>query len=452
MNNIFNMLLPKNKKDVYFWFLFALAMLPIIYICCFGALDYMSLNIVLFSSILGYFLYRLIGSLVLKKKITFKINLTFILLSTLFLLIFVSAIFSQNPKATWLGVVDGEHKDVSVFQYLFYYLIAVCAMNIDKNNLKHLFYSFLTVISIMMIIQFCKQDYSFGFVNKNHTGYYLSITVCLAIGLILHSKNIYEILILSIILLMHFVSLVLNNSLGPIIGLIAYFVFAFIYYLIHNKKIFTRLFFVILACVCVFSFFDFVPKVKNIKDEETPIATQLVDVGLVALNKINIISDARFRESMLKRGGMTPGADGYDRFDMWEKSLDNMKEYPIFGVGVGAWKSYNSEFTARAPHNEFLELGACAGIPALLVYLTLLLTLFIMFRKKYKSQSFSSFIVFGAILSYLVQSVFGNILPFTAPLFYVMIGLAIKFISQKENLIENKQENDENLTTEKETV
>ena len=37
------------------------------------------------------------------------------------------------------------------------------------------------------------------------------------------------------------------------------------------------------------------------------------------------------------------------------------------------------------------------------------------------------FIVFGAILAYLVQSVFGNVLPFTAPLFFLMIGLAIKF-------------------------
>jgi len=249
----------------------------------------------------------------------------------------------------------------------------------------------------------------------------------------------------------------LNNSFGPILGLLVYLVLLFIYSLIHNRQQIKKVCAIILSCVLIFSFFDFVPKVKELKSEPAPVITQLVDVSLVALNKVNIISDEKFNEIMGERGGMTPGADGYERFDMWGKSLNNMLEHPVFGVGVGAWNSVNSEFIYRAPHNEFLELGAIAGIPALLTYLALILFLFISFRKKHKKLNELSFTIFGAIIAYLVQSVFGNILPFTAPLFYVMIGLAIKFVSEKEtqnilndqSLEKNEKEiNNQDLTKE----
>jgi len=457
MKNFLIKLLPPNKKDVYFWFLFALAILPIIYICLLQMFNYMMLNTLLLSVIIGYFLYRIIQCLIFKRKILFPKSIAFILITFMFLWIFVGSFFSQNMSATWLGRVDGVHKECSVFQYIFYYLVAVCAINLDKKNIKHLFYCFLIVINTIIIIQIFKHDYGFGFINRNHTGYYLSISVCVTIGMLMKAKLLKEIIPLSISLVLHFTSFVLNNSFGPILGLLVYLVLLFIYSLIHNRQQIKKVCAIILSCVLIFSFFDFVPKVKELKSEPAPVITQLVDVSLVALNKVNIISDEKFNEIMGERGGMTPGADGYERFDMWGKSLNNMLEHPVFGVGVGAWNSVNSEFIYRAPHNEFLELGAIAGIPALLTYLALILFLFISFRKKHKKLNELSFTIFGAIIAYLVQSVFGNILPFTAPLFYVMIGLAIKFVSEKEtqnilndqSLEKNEKEiNNQDLTKE----
>ena len=39
----------------------------------------------------------------------------------------------------------------------------------------------------------------------------------------------------------------------------------------------------------------------------------------------------------------------------------------------------------------------------------------------------------GALFVYLVQSVFGNVMPFTAPLFFILIGIVIKELDFKEN-------------------
>lgn len=439
-------MLPENVNDIYFWFLTVAVLMPFIYITI-GAkyVNYMMLNFALLLITLTTFLALTILKLIRKNKLNVIKNPIYYILFAMICWLFISGIFSQNSSATWLGKKGEGHGEISVFQYLYYFVVATLALLMDKKNIKHLFYIILFVINTFIIIQIVKSDYSFGFINKNHTGYYLSISVCLSIGMFIFSNNLIEKIVLGISMIMHFTSLVLNNSLGPILGLIAFFVISLIYYLIHNRKVVIKLVCVILSCIAVFSFFDFVPKVNKLKDGKTPVITQLVDVGFVALNKACIISDETYEKIMNKRGGMTPGADGYERLDMWKKSIDNMIEFPIFGVGVGAWYSFNPEFGYRAPHNEYLELGAIGGIPALLFYLALILTIFIKFRKSHKNQCNLSFVVFGAIVSYLVQAFFGNIMPFTAPIFYLMLGLAIKFVSEKEdnNQLTLKNNNEE---------
>jgi len=78
------------------------------------------------------------------------------------------------------------------------------------------------------------------------------------------------------------------------------------------------------------------------------------------------------------------GADGRYRVRMVDISLDIIKEYPVFGVGLNnyQWHSF-SRFNFWHPvHNEFLRFAAEEGIPGTLIF-TLLLLVFL--RETYKS-------------------------------------------------------------------
>ena len=433
MKRTLRKLLPVNLKDLYFWFLVVVIILPFVYLALMQNVNYMTLNSICLCVFSGIFLYCFLKKLAYKSKFKFVKSPALIILICMFAWIFIGSFFAQDLPSTWLGKINGSHAETSVFQYIFYCVCALCALGLDKRNIKYILWLLIFVANVIIIVQFCVGNFGFGFINKNHTGYYLSVTIMLVIGMLLKSNSIIELCLLSISLLLHLTSLVLNNSMGPILGLVTFFIVGAIYYLVHNKQVLIRFFSILLTCVAVFSFFDYVPVVKNLKDEPMPVATQLIDVSLVGLNKIGIISDEKFKEIMADRGGISPGSDGYSRFDMWERSLNNMAEFPLFGVGVGSWKIYNPDMPSRRPHNEFLQYGAEAGIPTLALYLTLIIYLFVMFRKKHIEQSDNSFVVFGAIVVYLVQSMFGNLLPFTAPAFYIMIGLAIKFIDFNKN-------------------
>ena len=79
-----------------------------------------------------------------------------------------------------------------------------------------------------------------------------------------------------------------------------------------------------------------------------------------------------------------------------------------------------------------MQYGATAGWVTLLAYLALIIYLFAKFRKNHKQGSNIAFVVLGALLVYLVQSIFGNVMPFTAPLFFILIGIAIKEVDENQ--------------------
>ena len=249
------------------------------------------------------------------------------------------------------------------------------------------------------------------------------------------SKNLVETISYFIVAIIHFVSLSLNGSFGPIVGFIAFFIFGLIYFIIHKRTVVKKFGIIFMSFISIFAIFDYVPKLKDLKEESSTTIEKLVGASIVALSKIGIIE-----EEDVKYDELAPGSGGYGRFYMWKRTVENIKEFPLFGTGVGSWKSYNPDMPNHKPHNEFLQYGATAGIPCLIAYLSLIIYMFVKFLRKHKHMSENAFIFFGALLVYLVQSFFGNVMPFTAPLFFVLIGLAIKEIDFKTEKIDTHDE------------
>lgn len=109
------------------------------------------------------------------------------------------------------------------------------------------------------------------------------------------------------------------------------------------------------------------------------------------------------------------------RGDYWHAGIEMIKQHPIFGVGLdsyGDW--YRSARTlaatvrrgpstvSNAAHNVFIDIGATAGILALIAYLAVIfLGLCAAYRISKKSNGFDPFFVsvFVAWVGYLIQSI-----------------------------------------------
>jgi O-antigen ligase len=73
------------------------------------------------------------------------------------------------------------------------------------------------------------------------------------------------------------------------------------------------------------------------------------------------------------------------RIEMWQSTLDLVRDHPITGVGAGNWKiaiyPYYGKYQPsvyrhwRNPHNDYLQVAAEKGLPGLVIYLILLISL-----------------------------------------------------------------------------
>jgi len=68
------------------------------------------------------------------------------------------------------------------------------------------------------------------------------------------------------------------------------------------------------------------------------------------------------------------------RLVIWSGALQMMKDHPLFGVGYGRFHEeigkYRPEVADMDPHNNFLKIGAETGMPALALFVVLLLVCF----------------------------------------------------------------------------
>ncbi len=110
---------------------------------------------------------------------------------------------------------------------------------------------------------------------------------------------------------------------------------------------------------------------------------------------------------------------------------------PIFGCGTdnlrnGLMKDCQEEFlkfvnrSKTIPdkaHNEYLQIAATIGIPALIVYLAFV-GMILFPKMKYMFKDKAMLIICITIISYLVQAFFNISTIGVAPLFWMILGLS----------------------------
>ncbi len=103
---------------------------------------------------------------------------------------------------------------------------------------------------------------------------------------------------------------------------------------------------------------------------------------------------------------------GSGRAKVWIRSLDLMNERPIFGWGLeNILQEFNQQFKVNEgrTHNLILQLGATAGIPAVLMYLVAVISLWVkvLFDSKFKKYDKMQLYIICAV--YLVATIILNV-------------------------------------------
>ena len=128
---------------------------------------------------------------------------------------------------------------------------------------------------------------------------------------------------------------------------------------------------------------------------------------------------------MIKNKSDKAASAGSGRWILWVKAAEFTAEKPLFGYGPdNLGERYAEEgIKIDRPHNEFLQISASLGIPALIFYLSGLASLYINFIRNRKQSTPFIIGLICTVTAYLVSSMFGNTMYYTTPFFMAILGI-----------------------------
>jgi len=150
----------------------------------------------------------------------------------------------------------------------------------------------------------------------------------------------------------------------------------------------------------------------------------------------------------------TQDTSAQDRKLLDQAGYDIIRDHPLLGIGAYKFPQVSLQYASAVdpsvmqqvgedlgtlqPHNDFVYVAACYGIPALIAFLGLIAAVFVSLRNSYLTTR-RNFIkglsagLIGALVAYLVNAYYHNAL-ISIPIVWVLIGfsLAIAKLSMAE--------------------
>ena len=378
--------------------------------------EFINYDILLIIFVLLYICYLAVFFAKNFTNINFKKllkNPTHIILLVFVLWIILSSIITQS-----FGVCT--------LTYVSFFLIISSVATLPNKYKKILIDSFISVIVICCIMGFIDRNNEFmpGFIsycypfslqfhNPNHIGYVVVLAELLTVGLYLVSSNIYKKIFYAVSFIILGFYIFLNGSFGPITAIFLGLVIWFVYLWIQQKRFPFEILFIIMIMCLISVLVDNIPFLRSARFAEYGYFTECVAV-------FDNVFGTSFAKDWL---GITsvPGADGWNRKNLWSQSLVYIGESFLFGKGVG----FSNEFR---PHNEFLYWSLDCGIIAGILYLALLVLLIIDYFKKKTKWKLISII---SIISYYFSALFGNVT--THSFIYLMVVVGVFLNTSEEN-------------------
>lgn len=346
-----------------------------------------------------------------------------ILLLAFAMIIFISTMLSKDFKISVLGEEKRYEGMLTLFTYILIYFCTKKFLNYkNEKNLLKVFYVIYIPICVLGVLQYYikipnKNLYpifnkgvcgTFG--NTNFIGSFLSLGIPIfTILYIIKGKKLS--FITSLLVFFCLIACGARSSWATF----AFFVFILLIYLIKmkNKEYLKR---TVILFVCFALIFTYLFTVKS-----SFVKTKVKTIS----NEVKVATTQGINKKM-----------GSSRIQIWRITINLIKKYPIFGVGTDNLKNSlhrnmtddYEEFIKRTnttidkAHNEYLQIAATLGIPALVIYLVFIV-LVLKGKEKQIFNNSNIFIIYSSIICYLVQAFFNISTIGVAPLFWFALGL-----------------------------
>lgn len=371
-------------------------------------------------------------------------------------LVLISTFLSSNIK---LSILGEKNRCEGLLMFATYIIIYFCTKKYFKYEKISVFINIMFIVSMLIGFLGIAQHYvnklelypifskgicgTFG--NSNFFGSFISLILPIAVStfILCGSKRGF---ILSLVMFFNMISSGTRSAwvAFAVVGLLG------LIYLIKqkNKKYFFRTFILLTLFAIIFTYllneFDFIIEKFRSSNEVKPnnniATTQVEQTKTFTEMKLDTIKNEI--EQAKETGSLNKMGSG--RIEIWKLTLKLIAEKPIFGCGpdnlwdglVKNCKEETYEYANRThvaidkAHNEYLQIAATIGIPALICYLTFI-TLILFPKMKLALSDNKTFIICLSIISYMVQAFFNISTIGIAPLFWMMLGL----VDNKEFMI-----------------
>ena len=330
-----------------------------------------------------------------------------------------------------------SYRKEGYFMYINYAGFFLCAVLLDNKKLrKTLLNAFIiTSLFLMTINRICldAQRYKDIFVNTqiddsvflqfNHYGYYIMMSLICALGLFMQEKNkVIKILYLISYTLIGY-ALIYNDTFGCYLATCLFLIMYAIYALIKKtdrKTICVAIaIFILLSCVIFKNGQNLA--FKNLKEFFGDINTIVCKILNIEIEGEDI--DEKF------------DATGTQRMELWVNGIKFIWKKPIIGYGpdnVGHEYLMNNIGQDR-PHNLIIYLACVSGIPGMLLYVTAVGIIVVKGIKKLFKKDKHGMIYLIVVITYLISSMFGNSMYYTSPYFFIFLGSLMHYnLKEKE--------------------
>ncbi len=414
----------KDKKDKFVTILLSIILfiVPVSIIPnAWGQYNIIKIIVLLFCG-----LFLLINTLLKIDKLKVdKLDILIFIFGALTILSFI------NSKNICKSLIGENNRYEGLFTIITYILIYYNSKYYFKNYKK--FIGILSVIYILIcifaIIQFYVKSkvnllpiFSKGangtFGNTNFMGSFVSIILpAFILGAILRNRKIYY--LGSIV---GFSAMMMCLARSSWVAFVISALAITIYIITQRKKIYwKRYFIIVIAFIMCFNFINQSDKNKKISNK----------VEIVKVETEKVIQEKTVDNKM-----------GSGRIGIWKLIIKLIERVPILGCGVDALKdglikvcpneyvyfvTHNHVAIDKA-HNEYLQIAATIGIPALLIYVAFISMIVIKgFKKMFKHKVIAIYVI--VIVSYLSQAFFNISTIGVAPIFWFILGMASRNIN-----------------------
>lgn len=410
-------------------------------------LDYVGYYKVIFLLIISMFMITLMGFKAIARKQRIKFSIPLILFT---LWVFVSFLFSTNKVVAFIGYTLRWQ---GLLSYLCYFVIFTFVVNMLKPKyigkvLAALFIS-SSIIAIHSMLNYygfeplaIPIEYLFGYTgvkldpricrgtlgNRNTAGAYFALLTIISLIMFLKNSGKKKNVLYFSVLLLSYAGLLVSLTRIAWLGTICALVIIAWYFRKDFRKYLKKIIVVFLSFVIVLIMLDITGGSK-----------------IIGQYYSFIFQVKKAQDGDLEQFGSS-------RFYIYGRAFKVVAANPIVGVGpdcfvyVGFLTKEDYEKHPELSnigyfdkvHSEYLEYAATMGIPALILFIWFVLSIYIPWLRKKNEIQPEMLAVFFAWTGYLIQAAFNFGAISVLPVVFVLIGIL------KIGLIyENYEENDE---------